>query len=93
MMKPTVEKSQRQFQNLVLTCAVRLCISALLEIEQNSNIFFFSLDSLFFQAAKRTVAANCPDIGVMGGNQSVEVPGGGSEGYHVLRVCKMKLIN
>lgn len=23
----------------------------------------------------------------MGGAQSVEVPGGGSEGYHVLKVC------
>ena len=24
----------------------------------------------------------------MGGAQSVEIPGGGTEGYHVLRVCK-----
>ena len=23
----------------------------------------------------------------MGGSQSVEIPGGGSEGYHVLKVC------
>jgi hypothetical protein len=23
----------------------------------------------------------------MGGSQSVEIPGGGTEGYHVLRVC------
>jgi hypothetical protein len=24
----------------------------------------------------------------MGGSQSIEVPGGGTEGYHVLRVCQ-----
>jgi hypothetical protein len=28
----------------------------------------------------------------MGGSQSIEVPGGGTEGYHVLRVCQL-LIN
>lgn len=32
-------------------------------------------------------AANCERVAViMGGSQSVEVPGGGSEGYHILKV-------
>lgn len=29
----------------------------------------------------------------MGGSQSVEIPGGGTEGYHVLRVCVHSLIH
>jgi hypothetical protein len=29
----------------------------------------------------------------MGGSQSVEIPGGGTEGYHVLRVCDHSLVH
>jgi len=29
----------------------------------------------------------------MGGGQSIPIPGGGTEGYHVLRVCSVNLFN